>query len=1397
MKVLIPKKIYLSKAVFLFYFLSMISLSMIAQDSVVITGASKIKIVDSTTLFINGSIINEDGSILNSGEIHLNGNIVNNDSDSLFLTTTIPGLIRFTGDSIQRISGNPIFIYKVLMQKTDSILLLETNIGVKDTIIFENGIIDLNGNILHLENYDISNHGTLGQESDTSRVTGESGYVYTNTNFTEFMLRNGAGMGLYISGSPTGNVSVQRGHTSQVTVTDGSIKKYYNVFAGTAGQNAGVEVHYLDSTDFKGVNCSEEDFKIFTSHTQGYYFENKYGEVNTANDSAYTTATENIALGNDIRITVADHICDNPPIVNIGDTLHICAGSSGYLNAANTGCYFYWSTGQTTQSISVVNPGWCFVTVTDPYRCFSIDSIWIIHDSIPHPSFNTASGLSFNCVGDSFNFVNNTTSDASTLPLTYLWEFGDGTTSTDFNPTKTYLASGTYTVTLTAYTFQACQSYSTKTLTVNPLPIVSFTASNSCDYNPVVFANTTPNTLSCSWDFGDGTSTSSVPNPLHQYSNYGSYTAQLIVTSNAGCVDSLSKIVNVYSAPIANFSIEDANICLQQASVFHNSSTSNDGSLTYNWNFGNGQSNSTPNPIITYTAAGDYNVTLIVQSQHFCSDTIIKTVTISPLPQANFTYTDVCDGDVVGFLNTSTISGGESLDYLWSFGDGNTSNSINANNLYSSEGTYTVILSVTSASGCVANTQKNIHVYPIPSVDFICHPVCNGVASTFTNYSTCGTGNLNYEWDFGDASSLSSDVNPAHLYSSAGIFASSLIAISDFGCSDTLYKNVEVYSVPSVDIGDEINHCFNTYQINAGNPGCTFHWSNNAISQSITVNTAGTYSVTVTNGHNCSSSDAVIIHLNTPVTINLGGNSLETCDSIVLNTGYPLAETQWSTGSTEPTLTVFQSGTYTVSITNQGCLGDTTVYVEVYISPEIELGSDITVCEGETVYLNAGIVLPNYLWSDNQTTQQISVNSDGQYGLTVTDSHGCTTSDDISVEFNPLPILPFGSDTVVCGAIILNALNLGSQYSWNNLSTSQTLSVNESGEYWVNIIAGSNCSLSDTIFVTVNPIPELNLGIDTALCVGEIFEISAGEGFESYLWNNLSVSPSVFVVETGEYWVKVSNQYSCFSSDTINVVFNNNPVLNLGPDLNLCSNQYGILDAGNDGTEYIWESSFGFMSTETGQIVMVSDSGMYWVRVINDFGCSSYDSITLRYSNNSINAYFLAASEAERGDSIRFVDVSSPTPISYLWAFGDGVISSDSLPTHVYYLEGVFNVVLSVSSRMCTDTVSKFITISGTSKKFIPEDVEIAPTNALIEVVSSSLYPNPTNGVCYYELQLNRHTLVVLDLYSISGQLLYSEHIQNASYVFKTLDMQNLMPGMYILRMRYSDKNETYKIIKE
>ena len=1361
-----------------------------AQDTLTI-GSARMKLVNGVPMYINGTIYNIDSTIFNSGNIYIKGDIINNHASTLFENGE-DGRVIFIGDTLQQIGGSyPVRFNKIRLEKNDS-LRLGQNITVSDSVIFIKGIINLNGKDLYLDNSDNFQFGLLDVEKDTARVVGDSGYVWSDLPVSKYLSQNNLGLGLRLD-NIGGDLKIERGHTSELTVTDGSIKKYYNLYP-TNTPSTFISIKYLDNADFDDVNCTESDFKVWTSETNGYYYEHKYGTVDVAGDSAYTT-TQLIPLQNPLRITVADSECDNPPVVDLGgDTLHVCQGSSKPINAGNTGSFFEWNTGETTQTIYVSTEGNYIVTVTDPKGCYTIDSIQVVLDSVPHPEFTTIDGSSYKCAGDTFYFTNTSTIDASGAPMTYLWQFGDGYSTNDSASSHAYLTAGNYTVTLTAVSNSGCDVSATKVLTVNPLPEVSFAFNNVCSLEPINFTNTTSGAiLSQNWNFGDG-NTSTLSNPTHTYAGTGSFDVTLTIQNNYGCTDSLTQTAMVYAPGTADFTIEDAEVCEGNSSVFHNASTVASGSLTYVWDFGNGMSSTTANPIILYDSYGTYDVQLIATTENGCNDTITKQVVISPSPVASFTYNDVCLGDTTHFVNTSTITPADVLTYEWSFGDGTSSTDMDFDKVYDTQGSYTVNLVVTSSAGCLSSVNQTVNVNPNPTANFVCQPVCEGQASVFQNNSYPNDGTLNFVWNFDDGNT-STEESPNYTYAGDGTYNVELVATSTFGCSDTINKDVVVYPAPVVDIGDTIYHCYDSYILDAQNSGMDYLWSTNAQTQTITVYSDGDYSVTVTSADGCSSVDSAYVYLSVPVTVNLGGDVIDACDSIRLDAGYPGADYLWSTGETTRTILVLNSGNYSVTVTNQGCSGDTSAIVNIHQSPIVDLGSDITVCDGTVVTLDAQNSGANYDWSTNETTQTINVTTAGDYWVAVTDANYCTTYDTISVVFNPLPVLNFPDDTTVCGSLVLDAGNPGSTYLWNDASTNQTLTANTSGQYWVSVTAGNNCSISDTVNITVNPAPFVDLGQDTAICNGEIYTLDAENPGSTYLWQTGETTQTISASATGDYWVSITNLYNCEFTDTVHIQVNPSPVVNLGGNKFLCANQEALLNAGDDGDYYLWNSSNGFASTN--QSVLVADSGMYWVDVTNSYGCSSSDTVLVQYSDLSITAYFLAPTEAKIGDTLMFVDVSYPTPENYLWDFGDGVTSEDSLPSHIYYIEHDFNVLLNVSNAYCSDTISKTIHIEGTNKWYHPNDTSVViQPESMFEILSSKIYPNPNNGRFIFELELNQQADVALYLYNLNGQLIYNEKIAKASYLLKSYSFENLKPGIYIYRMLVKDKVRTFKIVK-
>jgi uncharacterized repeat protein (TIGR01451 family) len=270
----------------------------------------------------------------------------------------------------------------------------------------------------------------------------------------------------------------------------------------------------------------------------------------------------------------------------------------------------------------------------------------------------------------------------------------------------------------------------------------------------------------------------------------------------------------------------------------------------------------------------------------------------------------------------------------------------------------------------------------------------------------------------------------------------------------------------------------------------------------------------------------------------------------------------------------------------------------------VNLGSDIAVCGGP-ISLNAGNTGSRFVWSTGDTLQTLSVTSSGTYWVRVTNSYGFSASDTILVTLKPLPVVNLGADIVQCGGnVTLNAANFGSSYLWSNGATTQSIGVTTSGIYGVRVTNANGCFKSDTIQVTINPLPTVNFGADITQCGGNV-TLNAGNAGSSYLWSNGATTQSISTTASGSYSVKVTNANGCFKSDTILVTINVLPVVNLGRDSSICTGSSLVLDAGNTGAAYLWNNG------STARTLSVSQGGSYSVRVTTNNGCSRADTIQL------------------------------------------------------------------------------------------------------------------------------------------------------------------------------------------
>jgi PKD repeat protein len=299
-----------------------------------------------------------------------------------------------------------------------------------------------------------------------------------------------------------------------------------------------------------------------------------------------------------------------------------------------------------------------------------------------------------------------TDQSTGTPPLTYAWNFGDGTTSAEQSPTHPYTAAGTYTVTLTVSNVAGTSVPATATITVAVPPVAAFASAPSGLTVQFTDQSTGTPPLTYAWNFGDGT-TSAEQNPSHTYASAGTYTVTLTVTNSAGVSSTATATVSVAVPAAAAFASVITGLTVQ----FTDQSTGTP-PLTCAWNFGDGTTSAEQNPSHTYASAGTYAVTLTVTNSAGIISTATRDVTVFVPPLAAFTSTP--SGLTVRFTDQSL--GTPPLTCSWDFGDG-TSPSLEQNptHTYATAGIYTVTLTVTNSAGATSTASATISLTePLP-----------------------------------------------------------------------------------------------------------------------------------------------------------------------------------------------------------------------------------------------------------------------------------------------------------------------------------------------------------------------------------------------------------------------------------------------------------------------------------------------------------------------------------------------------------------------------------------------------------------------------------------------------------------------------------------------------------
>ena len=393
----------------------------------------------------------------------------------------------------------------------------------------------------------------------------------------------------------------------------------------------------------------------------------------------------------------------------------------------------------------------------------------------------------------------------------YLWDFGDSSTSTAKQPSHTYNNYGTYKVTLTVKNANGCDSTYSQNINVAEAPVAGFTYSNVCQGASSYFIDSSQSKLQLTyfWNFGDQ-ATSTLKDPAHVYTVPGTYSVKLKVTNSNGSSDSVTRQITIYPLPDAKFTA-----VVNGDKVYF---TPSDSMLaSYTWNFGDSSTSQLKKPVHLYAHKGNYTVSLWVANAHGCDTVSLQTIVILKSTAAKFGAGNVCLGSALHFTDSSQSD--YPLTYKWDFGDHTFSSAPSPSHTYAATGTYNVILKVNNSVGEFDSISKQVRVFPVPSAKF--GTLINDYKVSFTPQDTMS---LSYNWDFGDSNS-STFKNPVHIYGYKNTFNVTLKTSNSFGCDSSYTQGIVVNETSGIMDMSVENPSFSIYPnpATSGIVKLTFH----------------------------------------------------------------------------------------------------------------------------------------------------------------------------------------------------------------------------------------------------------------------------------------------------------------------------------------------------------------------------------------------------------------------------------------------------------------------------------------------------------------------------------------------------------------------------------------------